>query len=75
MNSKNYIAYGYDVTDETIKRNGKEELFVNKDSRFDAIKSWEYTHTLHQGHAYTNSRGVGYCPKCGEFAIVKVNMI
>ena len=71
MNSKNYIAYGYDVTDESITRNGKEELYVNKDSRLDAIKSWEYTHNVHDGQAYTNTRGVGYCPKCGEYAIVK----
>ena len=67
----NYEAIGFDISDREIKQNGTVELYVDKKSLTEASESWLYTHQLHDGDAQVNIRGVGHCPKCGYYAIVR----
>jgi hypothetical protein len=67
-----FIAYGYDVTDDAIMSNGKEERYCGFPASNTIFDSWEYTHKLHDKKAYITQNGVGVCPKCGQFALIKI---
>ena len=66
----NYIALGYDVTDQRIEQNEKYELFVDRKDQAEAEKSWCFYHRMHNRDARV-SNGVCYCPRCGQYAMVK----
>jgi len=70
-----FIAVGYTVTDNSIAENGKVENYGEKEFYQEATSSWLYTHMLHNNGASISIRGVGNCPSCGQYAIVKVREI
>lgn len=67
---KSFAAVGYQITEESISRNGTIERYGDFETLEEAVAAWLYTHQLHRGGSRVTSGNVGHCTKCGSSAIV-----